>query len=78
MNRAAWIGDCLRFVLCWKVLYKNLLIALTVGTILTAANQYDVLARDPMSARLAVKILFNFAVPFVVSSVSAVVNRKAS
>jgi hypothetical protein len=43
--------------------------------ILSIANQYDLLLRTPVTAKLAVKIFFNFVVPFVVSSSSAALNR---
>jgi hypothetical protein len=75
MNRAA-TAEALRYVFSRGVLRRNLLIALVVGTLLSAANQWDVVLREPMSARLGAKIFFNFVIPFVVSSVSAALNRK--
>ncbi len=51
------------------------MIALIVGSLLTVANQYDVISRGPIPATLLVKICFNFAIPFAVSSVSAYANR---
>ncbi|MGE5324477.1 MAG: hypothetical protein ACM3SW_16545 [Actinomycetota bacterium] len=65
----------IRFVFSRNVLRRNLLIALIVGCILSLANQYDVIGRTPLSARLVLKIFFNFLVPFIVSSASAAVNR---
>ncbi len=63
------------YVLGPRVLKKNLVIALMVGSLLTVANQYDVISRGPIPATLLVKICFNFVIPFVVSSVSAYANR---
>jgi hypothetical protein len=50
---------------------KNFVIAVVVGTLLTLANQFDVIVRSPVRTDLLVKICFNFLIPFVVSSVSA-------
>lgn len=66
------------YVLSPRVLKRNLVIALIVGSLLTAANQYDVISRGPIPATLLVKICFNFVIPFVVSSVSAHSNRHGS
>ncbi len=66
----------LGYVFSAKVLKWNIPIALVVGTILTIANQYDVILRERMSARMAAKIFFNFLVPFTVSSVSAALIRQ--
>lgn len=63
------------YVLGPQVLKRNLVIALIVGSLLTVANQYDVISRSPISTTLLVKICFNFVIPFVVSSVSAYANR---
>lgn len=75
--KTAGLAEALRYAFSRSVLRRNLLIALVVGTLLSVANQLDVVLHEPMSARLGVKILFNFLIPFVVSSVSAVLNRKA-
>ncbi len=66
----------LGYVFSANVLKRNIPIALVVGIILTTANQYDVILREPMSAQMAAKIFFNFLVPFTVSSVSAALNRQ--
>jgi hypothetical protein len=66
----------LGYVFSAKVLKRSILIALVVGTVLSAANQLDVILREPMSPRLCAKIFFNYLVPFLVSSVSAAFNRQ--
>lgn len=66
----------MRFVFSPAVFKRNCLLAAIVGWLLTAANQLDVLLRQPFTPRLAAKILFNFLIPFAVSSVSAAMNRK--
>ncbi len=48
--------------------------ALIVGVLLSAVNQGDVLMNGDLSARVWIKVLFNFLVPFTVASVSCVVN----
>ncbi len=72
----AALADALRYVFSRSVLRRNLLIALVVGTLLSVANQLDVVLREPMSAGLGLKIFFNFIIPFAVSSVSAALNRR--
>lgn len=57
------------------VLRRSAVIALLVGALLSAANQGAVLLRGPWTAGLFAKVLFNCLVPFIVSSVSAAVNR---
>lgn len=58
------------------VLRRSALIAFVVGILLTAANHLDTLMSHPFTGRLAVKMAFNFLIPFLVSSASAAVNRR--
>lgn len=58
------------------VLRRSASISLLVGTILSAANQGEVILRGPWTAGLLAKVAFNYLVPFVVSSASAVANRE--
>jgi hypothetical protein len=59
-----------------EVFRRNCVLAVVVGCLLTIANQLDVLLAQPLSFRLGTKILFNFLIPFAVSSTSALINRK--
>jgi hypothetical protein len=59
-----------------EVFRRNCTIAAVVGCLLTITNQMDVLLAQPFSFRLGTKILFNFLIPFAVSSTSALINRK--
>ena len=68
-------GSALAYVFSRRVLKKSLTIAGIVGCLLSTTNQMDVILREPMSARLALKIFLNFLIPFVVASVSATLNR---
>ncbi len=70
-------ASTLRFLCNRGVLTRNLMIAMIVGTVLSFANQFDVIWREPFNARLGAKIFFNYLVPFTVSSVSAALNRKS-
>ena len=70
--------SALRYVFRKDVLRRCSGIALVVGCILTAANQYDALLQGPLTAKLAAKIAVNFLVPFVVSSTSAAMNRRSA
>ena len=65
----------IRFLCRGPVLRRNLTIALIVGSILSIANQMDVILSGNFSGSVLLKILFNFLVPFTVASVSCVVNR---
>ena len=71
---AAQNHSALRYVFSPRVLRRSLLIALLVGCFLSAVNHFEAL-RAPVSARLLLKVLVNFAVPFVVSTTSAALNR---
>jgi hypothetical protein len=66
------------YVLRGQVLRRNLVMALIVGSLLTVANQYDLILQNSIHAILLTKICLNFAIPFVVSSASAYANRCAS
>ncbi len=65
----------IRYALRGRVLKRNFLIAVIVGTLLTMANQFDLIVRGSVHADLLAKVCFNFLIPFVVSSVSAYANR---
>ncbi len=66
----------IRYVFSPAVFKRNCLLAAIVGCLLTIANQLDVLLAQPFTLRLGTKILFNFVIPFAVSSISALINRK--
>ena len=74
-NTTAGQESALRFLCRGPVARRNLTIALIVGSILSVANQLDVILSGDFSAAVLLKILFNFLVPFTVASVSCVVNR---
>ena len=74
-SRANGSASTLGYIFAGNVLRRNCLLALVVGCVLTATNQLDVLLGQPFTARLALKIVLNFVIPFVVSSTSAAVNR---
>jgi hypothetical protein len=54
-----------------RVLRRCGLIALVVGTLLTGVNQSDALSQWAVDPSLALKILANYVVPFVVSNLGA-------
>ena len=66
----------IRYVFSREVFRRNCMLAAVVGCLLTITNLLDVLLAQPFSLRLGIKILFNFLIPFAVSSTSALVNRK--
>jgi len=61
------VEGAVRFLCRRAVLIRNLTIS--------GVNQGDVLMSGDLSASVWIKVLFNFAVPFTVASVSAVVHR---
>lgn len=70
-------GSALSYVLRGRVLKRNALIALVVGCLLSLINQLDILISDLLTVLLATKLLLNFLVPFVVSSLSGAINRES-
>jgi hypothetical protein len=69
-------SNALRYVFSAAVLKRNASLALIVGCLLTLANQLDILLSQPFTSRMGTKIFLNFVIPFVVSSISAAINRK--
>lgn len=59
-----------------RVLRTNALIAVLVGVVLSAANQFELIRAGALTGRLLAKLGTNFAVPFIVSTLSAVLNRR--
>lgn len=68
---------CTRHAIVYpRVRDRALRVALVVGVVLFAINQLDVVLRGELSAVVAAKILLTFAVPYAVSTYSALqVNR---
>lgn len=64
------------YVFSREVFKRNCMLAAVVGCLLTISNQLDLLLVQPFSLRMGTKILFNFLIPFAVSSTSALINRK--
>jgi hypothetical protein len=66
-----FFADLSRSVRRPHVLRRTVVIALTVGTILTAVNLGDVIAAGSFDAQVRLKIAMNYVVPFVVSNLGA-------
>jgi hypothetical protein len=70
------VRDALRIILQPEHLRRTLMIAVVVGTVLTAINHADVIARgDATSATLA-KAVLNYLVPFIVSNLGLLVGTR--
>lgn len=67
--------DALRYCMQRQYLHRTLVIALVVGTVLTAVNQLDVVLRGDASAAVPFKVAANFFVPFVVSNLGLLSGR---
>ena len=63
------------YALTGSVLKHSLITTFFVGCILSLLNEGDVLFEGRLTSRVLMKIVMNFVVPFLVSSISAVVNR---
>jgi hypothetical protein len=57
-------------------LRRTLLIALVVGTVLTAINQLDVILRGDATTATVVKCGLNYVVPFIVSNLGLLTARR--
>jgi hypothetical protein len=66
----------IRYAFSREVFRRNCVISAVVGCLLTITNQVDVLLAQSFSFRMGTKIFFNFLIPLVVSSTSALINRK--
>ena len=70
------VRDALRICLQPEHLRRTLAIAAVVGTILTAVNQADVIARGDATATTLAKAVLNYLVPFVVSNLGLLAGRQ--
>jgi hypothetical protein len=59
------------------LLRRSLLIALLVGTLLTAINQGDVIMNGTLPSELLWKVPLTYCTPFVVATWSALLNSEA-
>jgi hypothetical protein len=71
------VRDAVRIILRREHLRRTLTIALVVGTILTAINQADVIARGDATSTTLVKAALNYVVPFIVSNLGLLVGKRA-
>lgn len=60
--------DAVSVILQPQHLRRTITIALVVGTILTAINHADVIARGDATSATLVKAALNYLVPFIVSN----------
>jgi hypothetical protein len=67
--------DALDICLRPEHLCRTLTIALVVGTLLTAINQADLIARGDATSTTLAKAVLNYIVPFVVSNFRLLAGR---
>lgn len=60
----------------WPLVRRSLLIALIVGTALTAINQGNVIVGGDFLGQLAWKIPLTYSVPYCVSTAGAILNAR--
>ena len=66
----------LRTILEPQHLRRTLTIAAVVGTVLTAINQADVIARGDATWATVAKAVLNYVVPFIVSNLGLLVGTR--
>ena len=70
---------CLRCSLLYRpMLRRSLVIAIIVGTILTAINQGNIIAQGQFPLILAWKIPLTYCVPFCVATTGAILNARST
>jgi hypothetical protein len=75
--RGAEVSRCLRCALTYGPLVRrSLVVAVIVGTILTAINQGNIILRGDFPASLYWKIPLTYAVPYCVATTGAILNAK--
>ena len=68
---------CLRCALIYgPLMRRSLLVALIVGTILTAINQGNIILRGDFPAALFWKMPLTYAVPYCVATTGAILNSR--
>jgi hypothetical protein len=70
------VRDALGICLQPEHLRRTLTIAVVVGTILTAINQADVIARGDATSTTLVKAALNYLVPFIVSNLGLLAGKR--
>jgi Putative zinc-finger len=70
------VRDALSVILQPQHLRRTITIALVVGTILTAINHADVIARGDASSATLAKAALNYLVPFIVSNLGLLVGTR--
>ena len=74
---AGTVERCLRCALLYPpLLRRSLIIAIIVGTILTAINQGNIMVQGHFPAVLAWKIPLTYCVPFCVATTGAMLNAR--
>ncbi len=69
---------CLRCALMYTpTLLRSLVIALIVGTVLTAINQGNVILGGHFASALAWKVPLTYCVPFLVATTGAILNARS-
>jgi hypothetical protein len=76
MRSIGGVRDALSVILQPQHLRRTITIALVVGTILTAINQADVIARGDASPATLAKAALNYLVPFIVSNLGLLVGTR--
>jgi len=73
-------GSLIRCLRCWltygPLVRRSLLVALFVGTILTAINQGNVILRGDFPVSLYWKIPLTYVVPYRVATTGAILNAR--
>ncbi len=60
----------------WSLVRRNGLVAVCVGTLLTAVNQSDRILSESVDLPLILRIGANYLIPFTVACLGALLNRR--
>lgn len=71
-------GQCASLIARGRTLRPSARIALVVGTLLTVVNQFAVLASGDHTPATLARVLANYAIPYIVSSVGFLSSYRAS
>ena len=70
---------CLRCAVCYRpMLWRSVLTASVVGSVLTAVNEGPSLLRGAFRAEMTWQMTLNYLVPFCVASWGALINSRSS
>ena len=75
MTSQGWRG-AMRLLFCWRSLRSTLAVALVVGTVLFAINQFDVVLAGRATGEVWLKASLTYIVPFLIANYGLLVGSR--